>query len=124
MSAISFKCSACDAQLRIQNPALVGKKIRCPKCGEPTQVRPISNDALEEEEAAARPKARREEEQAVAPRKKKPQPVSEDEDEFDEDDEEPEERPRKSKQNKDKKSRGKAVKGINMPLVLGAAGGG
>ncbi len=33
MAAIEFNCPACQATLRLGNPALAGKKIKCPKCG-------------------------------------------------------------------------------------------
>ena len=32
-------CSHCESKLKLKDPALAGKKIRCPKCGEPFVVR-------------------------------------------------------------------------------------
>ncbi len=33
MTPIQFPCPACKGQLKISNPALAGKKLKCPKCG-------------------------------------------------------------------------------------------
>src|SRR4051812_13490056 len=30
---IQFPCPSCHKQLKISNPAMAGKKIKCPKCG-------------------------------------------------------------------------------------------
>jgi Leucine rich repeat/WD domain, G-beta repeat/Leucine Rich repeat len=54
MSDIQFPCSGCGVTLRvISNPALVGKKLRCPKCAAVTpipQAEPIEEAALVEPE--------------------------------------------------------------------------
>src|SRR5690606_6959366 len=31
---IAAQCPECDVKLKIKNPAAIGKKIACPKCGE------------------------------------------------------------------------------------------
>ncbi len=33
MAAIKFQCPRCKANIQTSNPALAGKKIKCPKCG-------------------------------------------------------------------------------------------
>jgi predicted Zn finger-like uncharacterized protein len=38
MSEIRFSCPGCDATLRVSDPALAGKKVKCPKCGNITII--------------------------------------------------------------------------------------
>ncbi len=37
-------CPHCDAKLKLKNPELAGKKIKCPKCAEPFVVTPDETD--------------------------------------------------------------------------------
>lgn len=41
--SIVCQCSNCDAKLRLKDPSLAGRKIRCPKCAEPFVVSPIDD---------------------------------------------------------------------------------
>ncbi len=45
MPGLTFRCEACQAILRVPNPDLAGKLIRCPKCSQPTRVQPLADDA-------------------------------------------------------------------------------
>jgi hypothetical protein len=40
MPQIVFRCPACHGSLKTRDLSLVGKRIRCPKCGEPAEVPP------------------------------------------------------------------------------------
>jgi hypothetical protein len=55
--AISFTCTACDSDLKVKDE-LAGRKIKCPKCGDPTRVPPAEEeeDVEEEEEEEVKPK--------------------------------------------------------------------
>jgi predicted Zn finger-like uncharacterized protein len=33
--SIRLECPHCSTKLNVKNPAVVGKKVRCPKCAEP-----------------------------------------------------------------------------------------
>ncbi len=45
----SARCPSCDARLKIQNPAAVGKKVRCPNCQNPFTVKPPRSSAPQDE---------------------------------------------------------------------------
>jgi hypothetical protein len=48
---ILFKCTKCQGALKTSNPNLVGKKVKCPKCGAAVPVPAVSNGS-----SAAKPK--------------------------------------------------------------------
>jgi len=56
MSEIRFPCSGCGVTLRISNPELVGKKLKCPRCAAITVIPAL---AAETEDVAARSKPER-----------------------------------------------------------------
>ena len=45
----SAQCPSCDARLKIQNPAAVGKKVRCPNCQNPFTIKPPRSAAPQDE---------------------------------------------------------------------------
>lgn len=48
-------CPHCDAKLKLKNPELAGKKIKCPKCAEPFVVTPDETDVTKPARRAAKP---------------------------------------------------------------------
>src|SRR5438128_2313546 len=49
MTQILVSCDACGAKLRLRDPKLAGKKIKCPKCGAVCQVPAPAEEAIAEE---------------------------------------------------------------------------
>jgi predicted Zn finger-like uncharacterized protein len=47
----SASCPHCQAQLKLRNAALVGKKVKCPRCARPFTLHPADQDVLDIEEA-------------------------------------------------------------------------
>ena len=47
MSEIRFPCSGCGVTLRITNPALAGKKLKCPKCAALTVIPAPADEVLD-----------------------------------------------------------------------------
>jgi hypothetical protein len=72
MAELRVECPACDAKLKLSNPALVGKTIRCPKCKERFVVpaeevqEPTVEDTFEEEEQPEEIKPRKKKKKAKA----------------------------------------------------------
>jgi len=56
MTPILFKCPSCQGALKVSNPALAGKKIKCPKCGAVAPV-PAGNGAGPPKTAPTKPPA-------------------------------------------------------------------
>lgn len=58
MPALRVACPSCDANVTIKNPALAGKTVECPKCGEP-MVLPELDDEPEPDDDYDRPRKKK-----------------------------------------------------------------
>jgi hypothetical protein len=56
--AVSAQCPHCLAKLKLKNPDLVGKKVRCPSCQEPFRVEAPADNPAPAVASARRPKAK------------------------------------------------------------------
>ena len=58
MDVLRTECPSCENTLRLKNPDLAGKRIRCPKCEEPFRVPEFEpdDDWENDSEEEARPR--------------------------------------------------------------------